>query len=257
MKKSVILGACAILALTVTEARAQWTTPLEGRLTVSLNLGGQAGSTDIVRTTTFGLYGEEARVESGQTVSTGGVFDIGWVYRGGPNWGVGLGYNTSSGSASGTLEGALPHPLFFAQHRTFSTTVPNLEAHERAVHLQAVLFVPFVENVDFTFAAGPSFFRARQGVPVHEGFPTGAAFSEVPPAFNTVNIHAIDVVNLSRSGTGFNLSGDATYRITDAIGAGLMLRYTRATLELEPGDGTAIEVRPGGFQVLVGARLRF
>ncbi len=62
---------------------------------------------------------------------------------------------------------------------------------------------------------------------------------------------------MKKSGAGFNLSGDATYRITDVIGAGLTLRYTRASLDMELGDGNTVEARPGGFQVLVGARLRF
>jgi hypothetical protein len=259
MRKSVILGVCALVALTAADADAQWTTPLEGRLTVGLNGGGQAGSTDIDRTITFSLYEEDARIDSRQTVSAGGVFDLGFVYRVGPNWGIGLGYTTARGSADAVVEGALPHPLFFAQSRVFSAGVPNLDTRERAVHLQAVLFVPFVENVDFTFAAGPSFFRAEQDFASLQGFhpPVVTAFSEVPPTFDTVNIHAIEVVNLAASGTGFHISGDVTYSFLPNVGAAFMLRYARATLDMTLDDGTAVELRPGGFQVLVGARVRF
>ncbi len=251
MQKSVILGACAMLVLTATDARAQWTQPLEGRLTVSVSGGGQGGSTDVARLTTFQLYEEEAQVASTQTVSTGAVFDLGATYRIGPNWGVGLGYTTSGGSGDVAISGALPHPLFFGQHRPFATTVTGLDTRERAVHLQAVLFVPFVENVDFTFAAGPSFFTARQD------FSRGVSFSEVPPGFGTVNIDNVEVVEVSRAATGFNISGDVTYSITETVGAGLLLRYTRATVDMDLGDGTTVELRPGGFQALVGVRLRF
>lgn len=251
MQKSVILGVCAILTLAAAEARAQWTQPLDGRLTVSVSGGGQAGSTDIDRLTTFGLYEEEARVESTQAVSAGGVFDIGATYRVGPNWGVGLAYTASGGSGDATISGALPHPLFFAQERPFTTTVAGLDTRERAVHLQAVLFIPFIEDVDFTVAAGPSFFSARQG------FTRGVAFSEIPPGFNTISIDSVEVVELSRSGTGFNISGDATYSITETLGAALLLRYTRATVDMTLGDGTTVELRPGGFQATVGVRLRF
>jgi hypothetical protein len=251
MRKSVILGVCAIVALTAADADAQWTTPLEGRLTVSLNGGGQAGSTDIDRTITFSLYEEDARIDSRQTVSAGGVFDLGFVYRVGPNWGIGLGYTTASGSADAIVEGALPHPIFFAQPRVFSAGVPNLDTRERAVHLQAVLFVPFVENVDFTFAAGPSFFRAEQA------FSRTVSFAEVPPTFNTVDITDIEVVSLSESATGFHISGDVTYSFLPNVGAAFMLRYARATVDMTLGDGTTVELRPGGFQVLFGARLRF
>lgn len=252
MRKSVIVCACAMLALGAAEARAQWTQqPLDGRLLVGVNVGGQAGSTDADRQISFGLYDETAQVESSQTLSAGGVFDIGATYRVGTNWGVGLGYSASGGSGDATVNGSLPHPLFFSQPRPFSASVDGLDTRERAVHLQAVLFVPFIERVDFTFAAGPSFFTAEQG------FSRGISFTEVPPAFNAINVDGVEIVNVKKSGTGFNLSGDATYRITDVIGAGLTLRYTRASLDMELGDGNTVEARPGGFQVLVGARLRF
>lgn len=251
MQKSVILGVCAMLALTAGDADAQWTQPLDGRLTVSVNGGGQAGSTDVARTTTFPLYEEVAQLESSQTVNAGGVFDIGAAYRVGPNWGVGFAYSASGGSGDATLGGSLPHPLFFSQPRPFGTTITGLDTRERAVHLQAVLFVPFIEDIDFTFAAGPSFFTAEQG------FVRGVSFSEVPPGLTTVNIDAVDVANLRQSATGFNISGDVTYSIRETIGAGLLLRYTRATVDMELVPGSTLEVRPGGFQVLVGARLRF
>lgn len=257
MRTSVILGVCTLLVLMAADARAQWTAPLDGRLTIGVNGGGQTGSLDVSPSTTFGLYGEEARVDTRQTISTGGVFDIGAAYRIGLNWGFGLGYSASSGSGDALVDGSLPHPLVFGQNRAFSVSAAGLDTRERAIHLQAVLFVPFVENVDFTFAAGPSFYRVEQDFTTDQGFRTGAAFSEVPPTFDSVTISPLDVVSVSQSGTGVNISGDVTYRFLEHVGAGLVLRYTRATLDLNLGDGTSVEVRPGGFQALVGVRLRF
>ena len=251
MRKSALLCAGSMLLLIAADARAQWPQPLDGRVTVSVNLGGQAGSTDVARQSTFSLYEEEARFDTAQTASTGAIFDIGAVYRVGRNWGVGLGYTRSSGSDDATMTASIPHPLFFGQPRAVNASVAGLNTRENAVHLQAVLFVPFVERVDFMFAAGPSFYNVEQG------FISGIAFSEVPPAFNSVTVDNIDVVQLRQNGTGFNISGDMTYAITNAIGAGVMLRYTRATVGFDFPDGTTIDLSPGGFQVAAGARLRF
>ena len=251
MLKSVSLCAGTMFLLFAADAAAQLPQPLDGRLTVSINGGGQAGSTDVTRQSAFSLYEEEARFESSQTASTGAIFDIGAVYRVGANWGLGLAYTRSDGDDDAAMSAAIPHPLFFGQPRTVNASVAGLNTRENAVHLQAVLFVPFVERVDFMFAAGPSFYNVEQG------FVRGFSFSEVPPAFNTVTIDAIDVVQLRQNGVGFNISGDATYAITDAIGAGLTLRYTRATVGFDFPDGTTVDLSPGGFQVAAGVRLRF
>jgi len=251
MRKSALLCAGTILLLLPAESRAQLPQPFDGRVTVSVNAGGQAGSTDVSRQRAFSLYEEEARFESNQTVSTGGILDIGGTYRVGANWGVGIGYTRSQGSNDAVVAGSIPHPLFFGQPRTVNASLTGLSTRERAVHLQAVLFVPFVERVDFAFAAGPSFYSVRQE------FATGFAISEVPPGFNTVSIDSIDLTTARRSGTGFNLSGEATYAVTNTIGAGLMLRYTRANVEFGFGDGGTVELSPGGLQIAAGVRLRF
>jgi hypothetical protein len=251
MRKSVLLCAGAMLLFATADAAAQWGQPLDGRLVLSLNGGGQVGSTDLSRQRTFSLYEEEARFESDQTAKTGGMLDVGGVYRIGRNWGVGVGYTASEGTNDAAVAGTIPHPLFFAQPRTASLTVPGLDTRETAVHLQAVLFVPFVEKVDFMFAAGPSFFNVQQG------FATGISISEVPPAYNALQVDGVEITQLRRNGTGFHVSGDVTYSITEAIGAGLLLRFTRATVEFPFADGSTVELTPGGLQVAAGIRLRF
>lgn len=255
MRTTVFLCAGAMLLFTAADARAQWwewPQVFDGRLTVSVNGGGQAGSSDINRQSSFPLYEEEGFFESSQEASTGAIFDIGGTYRIGPNWGVGIAHTRSDGSGDALLAASLPHPGFFnVPPRQVGAVAPGLNTRENAVHLLAVLFVPFIEKVDFTFGIGPSFYSVQQG------FAAGFSFSEVPPAYTTVTIDSIDVVQLKRNGVGINLSGDATYSITERIGAGLLLRYTRASVDFPIPDGTSIEISPGGFQAAIGARFRF
>jgi hypothetical protein len=44
--------------------------------------------------------------------------------------------------------------------------------------------------------------------------------------------------------------------ISNRFGAGVLLRYAKSTANIDDG-GTSTEVRAGGFQFGVGARMRF
>ena len=66
-------------------------------------------------------------------------------------------------------------------------------------------------------------------------------------------INSVEVVRLKDTTVGFNLGADMTYSIHQNIGAGLLLRYTYGSAGFE-GES---DVRAGGFQIAVGARVRF
>jgi Outer membrane protein beta-barrel domain len=251
MRKFVIVCVGVMLmALAASSAQAQWTTPLDGRLLVSVNGGGQIASSDFDRRSTFSLYDEEASFDTNQETGSGGMFDIGGVYRVGRRWGVGLAFNTAGSSGDARVSGNLPHPLIFDQPRSFEVTESGVDHNEHAVHLQAVWFMPYTEKIDLTFAAGPSFYSVKQTVV------RGFSFSEVPPSYNTVVIDSLDKTDIRDSGVGFNISGDLTYAITRVVGAGVLLRYSYASVGLDV-DGQKVDVNAGGLQIAAGARLRF
>jgi opacity protein-like surface antigen len=251
LRTSVLLLAGAIVFAGASEARAQLGRPLDGRLIFSVNGLLQPGSQDVDRTSTFTLYDEPAEIRSTQKVDGGGLFEVGATYRVRNNLGVGVSYTSLSRTSDGEISGSLPHPLFFDAPRQFSAPVPGLRHKQQAVHLSAVYYMPFVENVDLAFSAGPSFFTVSQG------FARGVSFSENFPDFNTVTIDAIDTATLEESAVGFHLGADGLYAFTENIGAGLQLRYTRATANFDISDGQSAEVTAGGFQIGVGLRLRF
>src|SRR5262245_33383279 len=202
MRKFLIGSASGVLLLVASSAQAQgsWTTwtPLDSRLVISINGGGQTATSDFDGRTTFPLYDENAEILTHQNVGGGGVFDIGAAYRVGASWGVGFAFNTGAGSGDATVAGALPHPVVFDQPRTFTSSVSDVEHKEHAVHLQAVWFIPFTDKVSFMFAGGPSFFSVKQT------FVTGVNFTEQPPNFNTVVINSLEFTERRESGVGFN-----------------------------------------------------
>ena len=64
-------------------------------------------------------------------------------------------------------------------------------------------------------------------------------------------------MRLKDSGLGFNIGADMTYSIHQNIGAGLLLRYTYGSIGFDLGNGETSDIKVGGFQIAVGARVRF
>ena len=252
MRKSVLFVAIAVLATMASEARAQqaWQ-PFDGKLLVNVNLGIQVGDNDLTNHTTFDLYDETAEVDTNQTINNGFFFEVGGAYRIQPKYGVGASWSILSNSGPGTISGNLPHPLFFDQPRSFSASVDDLKHTEQALHFQALYFYPFIEKVDFTFSGGPSVFFVTQGLI------RGVMFSENPPNFTSVTIDSVDVVELSKSGWGFNLGADVTYALTSSIGVAGLLRYTHGAVTFDLAEGQTAKIDTGGFQIGGGVRFRF
>jgi hypothetical protein len=224
--------------------------PAPAKWFAHVHLGAQAGSTDLSRSTTFTLYDEPATFETDQSAGGGGLIDIGGAGRLYRNYGIGVSYTQFGSSDDATFSGSLPHPLFFDQPRNFSGSAA-VDHDERAVHIQALWFIPFTEKIDFTVGIGPSFFTVEQG------FTRGIEFGENPPDFTSVTIDTIDTVDVEESGVGFNLGGTMTYAITPRIGASALLRYSRGSLTFNLGSGQTVEGHAGGFQIGVGVGVRF
>jgi hypothetical protein len=263
MRKCFVIAAAAFVScLSASSASAQssWSSwsPLDGRLIFSLNAAGQTGSQDLTRTNTFSLYEEQATEEFSQKVEAGPFLDIGAAYKigqdfglGPDRFGIGMVYTSLKSSENGSVTGSYPHPDFFERPRSITATADNLEHKEQAVHIQAILFIPFVEKVDFALSVGPSFFTTSQD------FIRSVQISENPPAFNSVNVDSVDVVNVKESSVGFNLGMDVTYSFTPTIGAGAMLRFTHSSQDFTVAEGQSTSLDVGGFQIGAGVRLRF
>ena len=92
--------------------------------------------------------------------------------------------HTFKSTNSASISGSIPHPIFFDQPRTVSSTLDGLEHTEHVVHLQAYYFVPVARKMDVGVFIGPSFFSVRQD------YVTGLnAFTE-SSNFETVSIPA-------------------------------------------------------------------
>jgi hypothetical protein len=252
MTKCVLPAVCALaFFLLPSNAAAQIVTPLGGRLVVSLNGAVQPGDQNVSSSRSFERYEETATVLTEQPIRSGsGLLDFGAAVRLSDAFGVGMSFTSFNTRRGATVTGSLPHPVFFSASRPFSMTIDGLEHRQRAVHLQAVMFVPFIENVDFMVSAGPTFFTVTQA------FARFDNFTEVGEPYTDVNvIHTI--ARPKETTVGFNVGADATYYVTPMIGVGGMLRYTRGSVDFDLGDGQSFSLNVGNVQVGAGLRLRF
>jgi hypothetical protein len=246
MRKYVLFVLLATVFFFATPARAQ-----QPKYVVSFNVGIQVGDNSLERTDTFDLYEETATVDISQTINNGAFIDFGGAVRVSGNFGVGFSYGFVTNSGDGTASGSLPHPLFFDQPRTFTTSVDDLKHSEQSFHFHAVYFIPFTEKVDFTVSGGPSIFTVKQGLI------RSVIFSEIPPTFSSVTIDSVDIVEVKNTGWGFNIGADMTYLLTPRIGVAALIRYTHGGVDLEMSESQVAEITAGGFQLGGGVRYRF
>jgi opacity protein-like surface antigen len=250
MRKSVLLVFAAAAALLPATARAQFSS-LEGKVVVSANIGVQVSAQDLERNSTFDLYDEQASVDVFQEITSGAFFDFGGQYKLNRKYGVGLSYGFLSKKGDGTISGSLPHPQFFDQPRQFSSSASDLSRTEHSWHFQAIYYVPFIEKVDFAVSGGPSLFNVKQQLI------RNVNFSENPPAYTSVTIDSVDIVEPTDSGWGFNLGVDMTYALTGRLGVGALVRYTYGNVEFNLSDSQTADYKAGGFQIGGGVRYKF
>jgi hypothetical protein len=213
----------------------------DGKVFISVNGGGQTQARSVDNTFSIPIYGQTATVATTTTVPRGAIFDVSGGYKVMPNIGVAVGFSTFS--ATGTTAGAasVPSPIFF--NRPLAVTIPESPAarKDRSVYVLLVGFVPITDKVELALSIGPSFIHVEQSLIASVSIPAGT--QNVNPTQQT------------QSGTakGINVGADLTYMFVKQVGAGAFIRYNGGSIDLESAPG----LKAGGFQLGVGARLRF
>lgn len=208
---------------------------------VNLNIGVQSQSRSIATSDTFTLYGEPATLTTSQTIGKGPIADISGGYRVWRSLSIGVGFSSFSKNSTSSVVASIPDPLFFDQSKTVNASATGLEHTERAIHVQAVWFVPITEKIDVALSVGPSFIRVGQQLVSSVTVPTG-----------TQNVSVV-VGNEQGTAKGANVGIDGTYLVTRNFGAGIFFRYAGGSIDLPSAPG----VKVGGFQAGLGARIRF
>ena len=236
-----ILIMAGVFAAVASDARAQTTPPPATLGFVNVNFGAQPGTSDIGRTASFPVYGEDATLVTDQKNGGGAMFEITGGYRFRGNWAAAIGFTNFQNHTDSSAVATVPHPLLFNAPRTINTSVADLSHSERGIHLSAVWFYPITNQIDLAFSAGPSFIHVKQEL---------VSSFTVPPGTQDANFN---VETESGTAFGVNLGIDGTYLITRNFGAGVFIRYAGGQEDLPSAE----DMRVGGFQAGVGGRLRF
>ena len=208
---------------------------------ININVGVQPASQTLDSTFSVPIYGQTAAANTSQVVGGEPIFDIAVGYRVRQNIGVAIGY--SSMSSSGTIAGtaSVPSPLFFNQFRTVDIGGASFTRKDNNIYLSFMWYIPVTNRIEIALLAGPSGTRAKQDLVTSINVPAG-----------TQNATAV-VESKSGTATGVNVGFDATYLFTKYYGAGIFVRYNGGSVDL----GSVTDVKAGGFQMGIGARLRF
>ena len=222
---------------------------VQGRIFAGINFLATTGVEDLDAHVGFEQYLQTGEIVTQQDIGTMGTFDIGGAYGITRRLIVGISYSRASSSGGATVTGTVPHPQVFNQPRPFEASVGDLSRTEQGVHIFAGWFVPLRPNMDVILSIGPSIFTVKQGVA------SGIDFTEAPD-FTSIVVNSVTVTEPSATGVGINVGADFSYMFTPRFGAGLLLRWASATVDLDVAGGS-FESRAGGFQVGGGLRVRF
>jgi hypothetical protein len=251
-KLFVTLVVCGLLAASAGQASAQVGSAWTDRAYFNLNWAGQSGSTDLNGTSTFTLYEEEARLTATSTAEAGPMIDFSVGARVWRNVSVGIAFHRVSSKSDASVDGSIPHPLFFNRPRTFTQTVSDLKRNEHAVHLQFGYMIPLNEKLDILVYGGPSFFSVSQDVisSVNVGEGPGAATVVAQPV----------VSRQKDSPVGGHFGADVSYKLYTIqkvkLGVGGFFRVAKASSSFRVLD-TDVDSDVGGAQGGFGLRVRF
>ena len=218
------------------------------RVVVSIGGGAQVTGEDLGDSREFELNAETATTESRHPFGAGGLVDGGVSVRLWKRLAAGVSVSYFSASATADVTARLPHPFQFNAHREVSGTVDGAERRETAVHVQAIYSLPLEGRLRVSLFGGPSFVNTSQDlvstVRYDEAFP-----------YDTATFTGADLTRASGAGTGFNAGADVVWMFTDRIGAGALIRFTRASLDLDAAAGREVPLDAGGLQIALGVRI--
>jgi Outer membrane protein beta-barrel domain len=224
--------------------------PAEPRVTVSVSGGYQATTTEFDDQFTFELYRETGRSDVTYPIAAGFLFDAGAGVR---LWrGLGAGVAVSRFVRDGTVSTttSLPHPIFLQQNREITGDPDGITREETGIHIQAQYLLPLSGRLQVTLMGGPSILQVTQAIV------TDVNYSEEYP-YDTAEFTGVDSRDVKKSATGFNAGADVRWMFSRHVGVGALVRFTRATVDLDGPDTRTIPVDAGGTHVGAGLRVGF
>jgi hypothetical protein len=217
----------------------------------AVSAGAQVTSTSPTADMTYKLNGEDAAAAFTYKTKALPAADVHVAYRAWRRLVVGLGVSVAAGHSTVDVDARLPHPFLFSEPRQVEGSAGSLTHTEVMVSVDAGWLFPVSRRLDAVVFAGPAYFVTTQEVAIR------VQYDDQYP-YDTATFTGVDTDSTRPTGLGVTIGANLEYRLTKAIGVGALLRYSRATITVDPlGDGQSFRMNPGGIQTAVGLRVRF
>ena len=245
-RAALALAALALAAAAPAEAQAEHP---PGRVRVWMHGGFVPGARDFTGTQTFTEFAEQGRIDAQYHQDAGPIFELGLGV--GLRRRLGLSAAGSFGRRDGTgsFSAMLPHPLYFGAFRPASGSFGGASQREKALHLDLALRGGSA-RLQWSAFAGPSLIAVRvelvQRVEYTQAYP-----------FDTVTVTGTPLAATSDHALGFNLGAGLDWRLARHAAIGTQVRFSHATVSLQPTSADRVEIEAGGVQVTGGLRLDF
>ncbi|MGH9372633.1 MAG: outer membrane beta-barrel protein, partial [Vicinamibacterales bacterium] len=239
--------AMALAAPAVAQSR-QWAGDQPPRFALSLNGGYQSSTTEFDDRFTFDLYQETGTTRVAYPIEAGFLFDAGGSVRIWRGLAAGVAVSRFVRDGAASTNTSLPHPFFLQRNRDIDGEADGIKREETGIHIQAQYQLPLTGSLQIVLMGGPSVLQVKQTLV------TEVNFNEEYP-YDTATFTGVDSDRVSRSATGFNIGADVQWMFSPHVGAGALVRFTSATVDLDAAGDRTVSVDAGGTQV--GAGLRF
>jgi hypothetical protein len=143
---------------------------------------------------------------------------------------------------------SVPHPFFFDTPREVVGDATGVKRTETAAHVQAQYLINTGGRLRIVLSAGPSFFNVEQDlvseIIVNETYP-----------FDTAAFGSAVKAAAKGSAVAFNAGADVMWMFGRTVGAGGLIRFSKATVDLDAPNNRTLSVDAGGF--FAGGGIRF
>jgi hypothetical protein len=225
------------------------------RFRVSVNAAQQTTTTTVTQEQSFDRYFEQGSFTFEDTVPRALVYDMGVAVRLWRSLHAGLAVSILDKPGSGAVTASVPHPLQFNKPRTTSGDIAGAGRTEIGQHIMFGWAIPAAGGLDFLLFGGPTIFTTEQLLVTSL---TLSLDKEVFP-FDELAFPGAQTETLRENVMGYHAGVDMTWRFTDKIGVGLLVRYSNGKKEFVPSSAGAqpVEVTVGGLHAGGGLRVVF
>ena len=226
-------------------------TPPEPNRLASLNLGLQFINDAFKNRVTFQQYEEQGFFDAHYDVSKHHYLDGDIAVRLWRALAFGIAVSHVAEPTKAVIEAEVPNPYFFGFPRSTSGVRTGLKRREIGLHVQGQLWRVFRETFLLRATWGPTIFIARQDLVSR----IGTRESHID--FDRVSLVSHRSTSVTTGSLGLNLGVDGTLFVTERIGLGFNVRYSRGTATIRLGIRSPTPVELGGTQAGGGLRVAF